>query len=146
VENDPLNNADLTVIATNVEQTPEEDILEVAKEMISLLDESAVVSAAIRLRNRDQSSRRPALVKIGFESVQDKIRVLREKRRLRETEKYRNVFLRGSKTHTERLLELNARTLLNELPHGKDFRVAANGRIIRKTNSAQQHSQQENDR
>lgn len=48
-------------------------------------------------------------------------------------EKYKNVFLRGSKTHTERLLELNARTLLNELLHGKDFRITSNGRIVKKT-------------
>jgi hypothetical protein len=62
-----------------MEQKPEEDILEVAKEMINLLDESAVVSAAIRLRTRDQNSRRPALVKISFESIQDKTRPMSRK-------------------------------------------------------------------
>lgn len=130
-ERNPLNNADITIIASNIPQQPEENILEISKELINTLNESVDVVAAARLRNRKFG--KPALVKISFASVQDKIKILRENKQLKMVEKYKNVFLRGSKTHTERLLELNARTLLNELPHGKDFRITSNGRIVKKT-------------
>lgn len=41
--------------------------------------------------------------------------------------------IRGSKSHTERILELNTQTLLNELPNGNQFRITSNGRIVKKT-------------
>jgi hypothetical protein len=45
------------------------------------------------------------------------------------SENYKNVYIKSSKSHAERLIELNARTLLSQLPQGKNFRVDANGRI-----------------
>lgn len=108
-ERNPLNNADITIIASNIPQEPDENILEISQELINTLNESVEVVAAARLRNRKFG--KPALVKISFASVQDKIKILREKKQLKTGGKYKNVFLRGSKTHTERLLELNARTL-----------------------------------
>lgn len=89
------------------------------------------VVAAARLRNRKFG--KPALVKIIFASVQDKIQILKEKKQLKMEEKYKIVFMRGSKTHTERFLELNARTLLNKLARGKDSGIASNERIVKKT-------------
>lgn len=87
--------------------------------------------AAARLKNRKIN--KPGLVKISFARIDQKIRVLRAKRKLAEISGYRSVFLRSSKTHTERLIELNARTILNEMPNGKDFnRITANGRIVKK--------------
>jgi hypothetical protein len=71
---------------------------------------------------------KPALMKISFSSVDEKMRVLRAKRILGQIEGYRSVFLRS-----ERLIELNAKTLLGEIPNGKNFRITANGRIVRKT-------------
>lgn len=78
---------------------------------------------------------KPGLVKISFARVDQKIRVLRAKRKLGEISDYRSVFLRSSKSHTERLIELNARTILNEMPNGKDFRITANSRIVKKTDN-----------
>lgn len=46
---------------------------------------------------------------------------------------YTSVFLRGSKSHTDRILETNVRTLLNELPNGNQFRITSNGRIVKKS-------------
>ena len=43
-------------------------------------------------------------------------------------------FLRGSKTHTQRVLELNARTLLDQMPNGNEFRITSSGRIVKKNN------------
>lgn len=133
VVHNPLEDPDFTIIATNVKFEPSEDILSVAKELVAHLDDSAQVVAAARLKNRKID--KPGLVKISFARVDQKIRVLRAKRKLGEISDYRSVFLRSSKSHTERLIELNARTILNEMPNGKDFRITANGRIVKKTDN-----------
>lgn len=127
----PLNNPEVTIIATNVELEHDEDILETARDLVSQLSESATVTAAARLRSRVQG--KPGLVKISLSTVEEKVKILREKRKLKEVGRYRNVFLRGSKSHTERLIELNARTLLSEIPHGHQYRITSNGRIVKKT-------------
>lgn len=71
---------------------------------------------------------KPGLVKISFARVDQKIRVLRAKRKLGKISDYRSVFLRAGKSHTERLIKLNARTILNEVPNGKDLGITVNGR------------------
>ncbi len=52
---------------------------------------------------------------------------------LKDSETYKDVYIKSSKSHAERLIELNARTLLRELPQGHNFRVDANGRIKQRT-------------
>ena len=73
---------------------------------------------------------KPGQVKISFGSVDEKIREFRQKQNLSGIQGYSSVFLRSSKSHTERLLELNTKTFLNEIPIGRNFRVTANGRIV----------------
>lgn len=51
---------------------------------------------------------------------------------------YTSVFLRGSKSHTDRILDINAQTLLNELPNGNQFRITSNGRIVKKSQETSQ--------
>ena len=126
-----LSDPDLTIIATNVKFEHDEDILVKARELVNHLDVDADVVAATRLKSRIVN--KPGLVKISFSSVDEKVQVLRAKRTLGQIEGYRSVFLRSSKSHTERLIELNAKTLLGEMPNGKNFRITANGRIVRKT-------------
>ena len=70
--------------------------------------------------------------KIAFETVDQKVSVLRAKANLKTTKLYNKVSIFGSKTHTERILELNAKTILNEIPNGNAYRVTANGRIVKK--------------
>lgn len=138
--NNPNDDPSLTVIATNVQET-DEPILDVAREIVSHLDNSATVVAASRLRGRYG---KPGLVKISFSSLEEKKNVQREKRNIRNVEKYKPVFIRSSKSHTERLIELNARTMLSELPHGNQFRITSNGRIVKKTPSTQREHGDEN--
>ena len=133
----PLEDPNRTIIATNVAYMGErEDLLEIAKDLVSKLEleEPVTVLAAARLKGRFG---KPGLVKISFATLQEKILVLREKRKLREHDTYKSIFLRSSKSHTERLIELNARTLLNQIPQGNQFRITSNGRIIKKTHTDQ---------
>lgn len=126
--NSPLDDPNLTIIASNVTETHDE-IRDVARDLVSNLDSSINVTAASRLNSR--------FGKISFSSLEEKKAILREKRRLRDTEKYKNVYLRSSKSHTDRLIELNARTILNEIPNGRQFRITSNGRIVKKQNEIQ---------
>ena len=45
---------------------------------------------------------------------------------------YRQVFLRSSEDHPTRLLKMNCRKLLEITERDKDYKLTANGRIIKK--------------
>lgn len=140
----PLSDPDRTIIASNVSQSQDEDIFDVAQTLVSHLSESATVVAAARLRSR--ISGKPGLVKICLQSVDEKIEILRKKRDLLQTREYRSVFIRSSKSHAERLIELNAKTILSQIPSGNLFRITSNGRIVKKsarnTNTQQNHDEE----
>lgn len=82
--NNPLDDPNLTFIATNLKFDKDEDILQIARDLISNLDESANVLAATRLRSRVQ--RKPGLVKIAVSSLNEKKSILHGKRKLREVD------------------------------------------------------------
>ena len=67
-----------------------------------------------------------------FSSVQEKITILRKKQQLREHQEFSRVYIRSAKSHTDRLIETNFKTLLKEFPGGSEFYVAGNGRLRRK--------------
>ena len=136
---DPLENTNLTIVATNVFQHPEEDPIETAKALVTAMgrDNSnariasqVTVSAAKRLPNRNQ--RGPSLLKISFLTLEEKKYILRNKSLLKNITGYERVFLRSSQSHMERLLHMNFRTVLDKLPWGKDNRLIASGRIVEK--------------
>jgi hypothetical protein len=68
-------------------------------------------------------------VKVAFESKQSKIEVLRAKRKLSTTQYYKRVYMRSSKTHAERLIEINCRKMLELVPDGGRYTVSGTGRI-----------------
>lgn len=72
---------------------------------------------------------KPGLVKISMSNLEERKLVLREKRKLKQTEQYNLGFLRGSKSYADRILELNA--LLNDLPNGNQFWIKSNGRTVK---------------
>ena len=58
------------------------------------------------------------------------------KNNLRNSSEFKNVYLRSSKTHKEHMQELNAKTLLSQMPYGNQFHVTGNGRIAKNDNSS----------
>jgi hypothetical protein len=84
---------------------------------------------------------RPGIIKIEFKDVGTKVQALRRKRKLDDFSGHGRIFIRGAKSHVERLIDINSRTLLKEIPNGRQYRVAGNGRIIqRNTQQLPQHS------
>ena len=127
----PLSDPDLTIIASGIPYTESEEILSKAKSLIAALgcsvSDNVTVTAAARLPSRIPN--KPGYVKISFQSLDEKVSVLRNKMKLKDSEQYSQIFLKSSKSHAERLIEQNTRAILRELPHGRNFRLDANGRV-----------------
>ena len=134
----PLNNNDVTVIAKDLPYIEGEDLLTLmtARNLIATMREDVYsnvnVVAVSRMRARYRS--KPGLVKINLANVEQKILVLRNKRKLRDSVEFKRVYLEGAKSHVERLIEINTRAILRELPQGRAYRVAGNGRLLRRQN------------
>ena len=132
----PLDNNGITVIAKGLPFIDGEDLLTTARELIETMGEDVYsrvnVVAASRLRARYRN--KPGLVKISLANLEQKVLVLRNKRKLKDTVEFKRVYLEGAKSHVERLIEINTRALLRELPQGRTYRVAGNGRLLRRQN------------
>ena len=79
-----MDDQEISVIANNIEQESSEDILEIASELIYLVNDSVKVAAAKRLKSKSRS-----------------------------------------KYHTDRILELNASTFLDQILQRDMFRVTS---------------------
>ena len=53
------------------------------------------------------------VLKIQLKTCEDKIDVLRKKSNLRNSVEFKKVYLHSSKSHTDRLIETNFKTLLH---------------------------------
>jgi hypothetical protein len=54
--------------------------------------------------------------------------------KLKDYTRYKRAYVRGSKSHTERMLEYNTRTLLRQMPNGHLYRITAGGKKVLKSN------------
>ena len=124
----------VSIIVSNVPYQEGEDIREKMKEMINthlvLPNEHIINCERTQFRQN-----RPGVVKVEMASLEAKIRVLRAKSKLREVTGYKRTYICSAKSHSERVAERNFKTLLNELPYGKSFRVTGHGIIVRNDES-----------
>lgn len=108
-----VNDSDITVIATNVPVSHDRSLLDTAKALISALGDDVSrrshVTDVKRCPNRNTG--KPPLFKIAFETVEQKVDILRAKKNLKNSREFKNIYLRSSKSHTERILELNPKRL-----------------------------------
>ena len=72
------------------------------------------------------------IVKVEFHSVGQKVSVLRAKPSLMRYPQYRNVYIRSSQSHAERVNGFNMKKLLDLIPGGTDFVVTSSGRLVSK--------------
>ena len=130
----PTDDTNITTIVTSLSKTSNENLDDQVNQMFRKLGdeimEKVSVSQSVRLISRQPAA--SGIVKVAMETVGQKKKILRAKYRLNDTVEYQRVYIRSSKTHTERLFELNVLTLLNQLPNRNDFCITGNGRIVRK--------------
>jgi hypothetical protein len=120
----------LTVVAINLQETRNENLKDKVTAMIEqgLGLNDIKPARVLRLESKNE---KPGLVKIQCFNKDEKIAILRAKQNLKDCRPYKRVFLRSSMTHSERLIRINFNTLLREMPNGRKFRLAGNGRIVR---------------
>jgi BMFP domain-containing protein YqiC len=122
---------EVTVVALNLDENPNEDLTKLVSELfktgLGIRDIEPVRTH--RMKSKDT---RPGLVKIELRCKQDKINILRAKSQLKTSSSFKRVYLRSSMTHSERIISMNFREILNELPNGHTYRVAGNGRLLKK--------------
>ena len=126
-----------TIVTKGLSYQDNEDIQEKAKSLFSSglgLRDISVVRAK-RMRGYEG---RPVVVKIQLQSLKDKKRVLLNKKELKNTQNYRRVFLRPSMSHTERIMDMNMRTLLRKIPGCENMWLTGHGKLVDSTASRDQ--------
>ena len=78
----------------------------------------------------------PGPVKVELELENIKMDLLKAKGSLKDKRQYSQIYIRSSKSHESRLMELNMKTLLDELNMSQTFRFTGNGRMLRKDAAA----------
>ena len=82
------------------------------------------------IRRAESLSDRPGNITVELENVHQKINVLRNKRNLRDTNEYCNVFIRPVKSRSDTIMERNFFTILKNMPRNHNLMLASNGKII----------------
>ena len=135
---------DVTLVAINAPYYSTEDPHLLAKHLLKACNrDDKGIARATRTPERNN---KPGVLKIQLKTRQDKIDVLRNKSNLRNSAEFKNVYLRTSKSHSDRLMELNMKTLLNEIPNGEQYRIAGNGRLVMKEQVTMSGSQSQVER
>jgi hypothetical protein len=127
VEYDP----DVTAVIYKLAYSVGEDL---QSKVIHLLEYGMGLSdiTPVRCKRTPMRNGKPGLVKAEFSSLDEKLHVLRNKSKLKAGHYlYRDVYIRTSKCHTDRINEQNIKTVLSELPQGKDYRFTGNGKLVK---------------
>ena len=126
-----------TVIFFNASQgadeTPEQlinSINDIVQQGLELPGIEVVVAQRLPVRDTADGTRPPG-VKAEMPNVNLKVEVLHQKKMLGNKRHYKNIFIRSSKSHAERLLEKTLKTLLNELNLMDKFRFTSHGCLYR---------------
>ena len=138
--NDPFKDCERCVIANGVHFETNENLQDKISRILFDLGpdivQNCTIVGTIRLNSRDSS--KPPLVKIAFLTPEQKISVLRAKQNLSNSTEFNKVRIWGSKSHCERILEINCKMLLGMVPGGKNFRLTANGKLVPRENTTPQ--------
>ena len=136
-ENKALKDSDRCIVATGIYFHVDENLTakvgRLMEELSPHLSMAVEVVATERLRPR--SPEHIPVVKVAFGNVHQKVAVLKAKQNLAKSKEFRLVRLRASKSHVERVLEMNFKKILEQFPHlDNQFRIANNGKIVSKIN------------
>ena len=121
-------NPELTIVAINAPRFANEEPMQLAKQIVDATGSNSdcVVNA---MHTAPLRHNHKGVFKIEMASQADKKVVLQHKKNLKNSSQFNKVYLRSSQTHAERLIHLNFRKVLEELPNGNEFRMTGNGRL-----------------
>ncbi len=125
---------EVTIVAQGVPYDPSENPQRVAEDLIGQGLDIVDIPVVRAKRLDSRQAGKPGIMKIEVKTLDQKIKLLKKKnkRSINNTQnKCKNVYIHSSKSHVESLLELNTSTLLQEIPTGWQFRLTANGRLVK---------------
>ncbi len=128
----PYNPAQ-SVVIYGLRSIPEEDIQDTVRWLFStILQTNATIVNAERIEPRGTGQ--IGVVRVELACTQEKIAILRAKRRCLEHGNTKDVIIRTCDNHDMRVNKLNCRKILSMMPGGREFIVADNGVIKKKPN------------
>ena len=119
-----------SVIVINLAQHDGEYTAQLCQE--SFRDVLGTAATVVRAERTQPRNNKPGLIKCQLASVEEKINVLRNKKKIKDDEDLRRVFIARMRSHEERLIENNFKAILKELPNGNQYRFTGSGRLVDK--------------
>ena len=119
-----------SVIMINLVQHDGKDTAQLCQE--SFRDVLGTAATVVRAERTQPRNNKPGLIKCQLTSVEEKINVLRNKKKIKDDEDLRRVFIARMRSHEERLIENNFKAILKELPNGNQYRFTGSGRLVDK--------------
>lgn len=95
------------------------------------LTDAKVVHAERKTARNDK----PGVIIAQFERSEHKQNVLKNKKSLKKIKKYESVYIEEERSHEQRVIESNIRTLLHAVGKSKDYALI-NGRFVKKTSAS----------
>ena len=131
----PLKDHERCVIVQGIQYEDNEILHEKVQRLMNVLGpgirDKVTVSGFERLKSRN--TKYPPLLKIAFGDSSQKIEVLRSKAFMANSHEFSKARMHSSQSHTDRLIELNFKQIINSSPDLKgQFRIAANGRMLKR--------------
>ena len=123
-----------TPLCKGKDSNKDEDLLEKATRFVSVGFELDI--PVVDAKRTPHRNGQPEIVKIQFESKGDKIKALKEKKKLKDSGAYNRVYIRSSQTHTQRIMHLNTKALLDVTGAGNQLRMTGSGSLIPKDDEA----------
>ena len=136
---EPVNNIDQTVIIANLKEQPDDPLTlnDYISDLLKAMGDGVADVEVMQVKRLNGRDGKPGLVKVAFDSLDSKKKVLQAKFKLQDSTDYKKVWLRSSKTHIERIQEQNVKKLLELIPGGDQLKLTSNGRLLSKNSDDQ---------
>jgi hypothetical protein len=119
-----------TIVAINPPLGPSDDQEQVARHLVQKL--GGDVSNIKQVTTAGGKHGKKPILKVEVTSTEEKVNLLRNKEKLKDSGLFKHTYVRSSKSHIERMIQSNFQTILQQLPEGGNYRFTGNGRLVRK--------------
>ena len=112
------------VVISNLPETENFDA-----DVSALMWTGLCINAQTKTVTKLETNNGKSKVKVELHSLKDKIEVMKNKRQLRNTNEYCNVFIDNFKSRADILMEHNLKTILKTMPRGSMYNIPNGGRV-----------------
>jgi len=135
LKSEPLDDTERCIIVANLNFDKDEDLDVKCEHLIMALNVVPKPKIVDKVRMKPRKANGVGVVKIAFETKDQKIAVLTAKKCLGDNEIYKTTWIHSSKTFLERKYEKNLRKVMELIPGGENLRVSESGHVFKIDNS-----------